>query len=252
MKQDIIKTDENSQSLNNNWVTTSNGVARAAQCLSISEKRLVMAAVSKLDSMKSLKQGECPCVRLSAKEYAETFEVDSNTAYTQLKTASKALYNRSILLFEPSNRRNGKALITTQMHWVGEIKYHEKEGWVELHFWHKLVPHLIGLKKCFTTYKLKQASSLRSIYSWRLLELLTTFESNGWAQFDVKDFEKSMDVPPFIQNNFRELKRKIIVPAVKELTIKDNWIINFNLIKRGRTVVSIRFDFSRNPQGRLL
>jgi plasmid replication initiation protein len=80
------------------------------------------------------------------------------------------------VIFEPSYRRGDKKIgdkgTVTRMRWVGRASYQEKEGWVELAFWHQVVPHLMGLRKQFTTYKLQQASALRSIYSWRLLELL--------------------------------------------------------------------------------
>lgn len=60
------------------WVTMSNALTRAGQGLSLSEKRIVMLAVSKLDSMKILKPGDVlPSVKITAAEYAETYEVDT-------------------------------------------------------------------------------------------------------------------------------------------------------------------------------
>ena len=163
------------------------------------------------------------------------------------------LYRRSIQFFEPDYKRKGEPLkVTVQMRWVGEVKYYEKEGWVELNFWPKIVPLLTNLRKQFTSYKLQQASSLRSIYSWRLLELLTRFEANGWAEYSVEDFGKSMDASEKQMADFAKLRTKIIEPAVAELIEKDNWLIQWRTIKAGRKVVRLRFDFQRNPQGRLL
>ena len=235
------------------YVTMANALVRAAQGLSLSEKRLMMTAVSMLDSKAAPKPGECPCVKISAMEYAETFGVDPTTAYEQLRDGAANLYRRSIQFFEPDYKRKGEPLkVTVQMRWVGEVKYHEKEGWVELNFWHKVVPLLTNLRKQFTSYKLQQASSLRSIYSWRLLELLTRFEANGWAEYSVDDFGKSMDASEKQMANFAKLRTKIIEPAVAELIEKDNWLIQWRTIKAGRKVVRLRFDFQRNPQGKLL
>ena len=160
------------------WVTMSNALTRAGHGLTLAEKRIVASAASKLDSRKVLKPGEVPRTQIAAAEYAETFGVDMRTAYEQLQDAAKALYNRSITFYEPANRRNGKPLPPTkvQMRWVGSVKYQEGEGWVELAWWPDLLPHLTGLRKQFTSYQLQQASAMRSIYSWRLLELLTRFE----------------------------------------------------------------------------
>ena len=237
------------------FVTMNNALIRAGQGLTLSEKRLMMAAVACLDSKTALWHGDCPEVRISAAEYAETFGVDLDTAYDQLKGAAAKLYDRSIQFFEPDYKRLRKGepmKVTVQMRWVGSVKYHEKEGWVELHFWHQIVPCLTGLKKQFTSYKLQQASSLRSIYSWRLLELLMRFEANGWAEYTVEDFGKSMDATEKQMSDFAAIRRKMIEPAVAELIEKDNWLIQWRTIKAGRKVVRLRFDFQRNPQGKLI
>ena len=51
--------------------------------------------------------------------------------------------------------------------------------------------------------------------------------------------------------NFAKIRTKIIEPAVKELTEKDGWLIQWQPIKAGRRVASIRFTFMRDPQGLL-
>lgn len=234
------------------WVTMSNALTRAGHGLTLVEKRIVMIAVSKLDSRRVLKPGEVPRTKITAAEYAETFEVDLDTAYDQLQSAAKQLYNRSITFYEPAWKRDGKPLPPTkvQMRWVGQMHYQKGEGWVEFYWWPKLLPHLTGLKRQFTSYQLQQASALRSIYSWRLLELLTRFESTGWAEYDIEDFKASMDAPPSL-SDFGQVKRRIIEPAVKELIEKDGWLIQWRPIKAGRKVKAVRFDFMRDPQGRL-
>ncbi|WP_431733584.1 hypothetical protein [Kingella kingae] len=42
-----------------------------------------------------------------------------------------------------------------------------------------------------------------------------------------------------------------IEPAIKELTEKDNWLIEWEARKRGRKVATLLFKFQRNPQGSL-
>ena len=234
------------------WITMSNALTRAGHGLTLAEKRIVASAASKLDSRRVLKPGEVPTTRITAAEYAETFKVDLDTAYDQLQAAAKTLYNRSITFYEAAHSRKGKPLPPTkvQMRWVGQVHYQEGEGWVELFWWPKLLPHLIGIKRQFTTYQLQQTSALRSAYSWKLLELLMRFKSNGWAEYAIEDFCTSMDAPPSL-SDFGQVKRRIIEPAVKELTQKDGWMIQWKPIKAGRKVKAVRFDFMRDPQGRL-
>lgn len=235
------------------WVTMTNALTRAGHGLTLAEKRLVMAAVSKLDSRRVLKPGEVPRTKITATEYAEIAEVDMRTAYEALQGAAKNLFERKLTFFEPAHKRNGKQLkpIRTDMRWVGRCKYHDGEAWVELSWWPDLLPHLTGLQRQFTTYQLQQASALRSVYSWRLLELLMRFKSTGKAEYTIEDFAASMDATEKQRTNFNNIKRRMIEPAVKELTQKDGWLIQWEAVKAGRKVKSLRFTFMRNPQGSL-
>ncbi len=237
------------------WVTMSNALTRAAHGLTLAEKRIISIAVSKLDSRKPLVPGTTPTTKITAAEYADAAQCGSNAAYEALQTAARNLYERSITIFQPSYKRGSKKIgdkgTITKMRWVGRATYHEKEGWVDLGWWHEVLPHLMGLKKQFTSYQLQQASALRSIYSWRMLELLTRFQSTGRAEYSIEDFATSMEATDKQRANFAFIRRRMIEPAVKELQEKDGWLIQWQPVKAGRKVSAVHFTFERNPQGQL-
>lgn len=236
-------------------ITMSNALIRAGHGLSLAEKRVVFIALAKLDSRQPVPpESTLQCSRVTAAEYAQLARCEANTAYEALKDATKLLYSRSITFFEPAHKRNGKELVTVHMRWVGEVKYHKNEGWAELWWWPKVLPHLMGFKAQFTSYQLQQATALRSTYSWKLLELLSRFEKagQGWAEYTIEDFATSMEATPKQRENFNNIKRRIIEPAVKELQEKDGWVIRWEAIKAGRRVKAVRFEFERDPQGKLM
>jgi len=230
-------------------VTLSNALTRAGCTLTLGEKRIVMLAVSKLNPFKPVPAQSFP-TKITAAEFAESYDIDMNTAYEQLKKAAKTLYNRSLTFYEPAHKRNGKPLkpLRIDMRWIGRATYHEGEAWVELVWWFEILPHLMGVKKQFTEYQLKQATALRSIYSWRLLELLMRFRSTGWAEYTIEDFAASMQATEKQKANFNNIKRRIIEPAVKELVEKDGWVITWQPITAGRRVKAVRFEFSRDSR----
>jgi plasmid replication initiation protein len=119
---------------------------------------------------------------------------------------------------------------------------------MQISWWPDLIPSLTGLKKQFTTYQLEQASALRSVYSWRLLELLMRFKSTGVAEYTIEDFATSMDATEKQKADFAKIRTKIIEPAIKELQEKDGWLIDWEPIKTSRKVTAIRFNFRRNDQ----
>jgi plasmid replication initiation protein len=126
------------------WVTMSNALTRAGQGLTLAEKRIVACAVSKLDSRGKQKLAEVIKTRITAAEYAETFQVDTDTAYNQLQAAADNLYSRSITFYNPAYKRHGKPIAASKvrMRWVGKAEYQKGEGWVELSWWPDILPHL--------------------------------------------------------------------------------------------------------------
>lgn len=234
------------------WVILSNVIVRAAQRLTLAEKRLISFAAATLDSRRPQRStAERPLVtKVTAEDYAEQFGVDRNTAYEQLQSGAVNLFNRQITFYEahPNPKRQP---IRNVMRWIGGAKYHDGEGWIELHWWHLVMPYLTGIHRDFTEYQLKQASALRSIYSWRLLELLSQYKDTGWCELTIDEFAHAMEATEKQRLDFNNLRRRMIEPAVKELSQKDGWLIQWHPQKKGRKVASLRFEFMRNPQGRL-
>jgi plasmid replication initiation protein len=232
-----LKVDEKSHLVTGTKITISNALCRAAHNLSLPEKRIVMIAVSKLDSRNKLPEGMTMLSTIIAKDYAETFCLDANTAYEQLKKGARDLYLRSITFFEED-------INIVTIRWISRAKYYETEGRVDIRWTPEVIPHLTNLSREFTTYQLQQASALRSIYSWRLLELLMAFSDTNWAEYTIDEFNNAMEANAKTRENFAAVRRNIIEPAVKELIEKDGWNITWKAIKAGRRVKALRFDFN--------
>jgi plasmid replication initiation protein len=248
--QHVHKLDQDQQ-LQELQVNMSNALTRSAHSLSLSEKRIVAACIAKTDqvpNMAQVRQRGAWLVRLSAADYAETFGVDMNTAYEQLKGASENLFTRYIR----TERQGRKGMVEYKFRWVGGVKYHEGEGWVELDWWHEVVPHLFGLRSEFTSYKLKQASALRSAYSWRLFEVLQSWQGTGRYQPSIEDFCLAMDVPESYKKDFKSIRTRVIEPAISELIQKNNMLITWAPQRAGRKVIGLDFKFGPNPQHSLL
>lgn len=228
--------------LKNGSVVMSNVVVRAAQTLSLVEKRVLMAAVSKMKDR---------TVELSATEYAETYGIELNKSYQHLKSAVNNLFERYLTV----NVKDGKHTGIMRIRWVSAIRYVDGLGKVEIGFSHEIMPQLANLKGQFTKYQLKQAAALRSVHSWRLLELLEQMrqkQGEGYLMISIDDFHHAMEASKSYRSNFNLLKVRIIEPAIKELNEKDGWAIDYIPLKKGRKVVALRFDFVKDKQLSLL
>ncbi len=228
--------------LQNKNVVMANTLTRSAQRLSLAEKRMLFAAIAKMGG----KFGE---VKITATEYAETFDMPPNQAYEQLKDTAKNFLQRYFTLVEPDE--DGKGQMVWHIGWTAKVGYHDKQGFVTIKFSDEIVPYLCEFTGKFTKYKLKQACALRSVYSWRLLELFEQFRSTGEVMIPVDKFCHAMEATDKQQANFGKLRTQIIEPAIKELCDKDGWLIGFTFTKAGRKVDQLKFTFEKNPQGTL-
>ncbi|WP_252494032.1 replication initiation protein, partial [Escherichia coli] len=221
-------------SLRGKNVVMSNAISRAAQSLSLAEKRIIFAAIAQMG-------GKYAPVRITAQEYANTFGMPLKQAYSQLKEASENFFNRYIRF--KLNEVSEIDVDVWKIRWLGAYKYNDGEANVLLHFTPQVMPYLCELEDNFTKYQLSQACALRSVHSWRLLELFeqmnTNKENNGWLSISLEDFHHAMESPDSYKTTFGLLRKYMIEPAVKELTEKDHWMIDWKPIKKGRKVVRL-------------
>jgi plasmid replication initiation protein len=232
-------------------VTMSNRLARAAQGLNLAEKRLIAMCLAATDSvpMKGLALAANVGwkMKVSALEYAEQFGVHPTTAYEQLKDASNKLFEREVR-YEIKGKRNQPE--TKKFRWVSGAHYYE--GYVEINFTPEIAPHLLGLRKQFTSYKLRHAAAFDSVYAWRLYEVLTSWQSTGLYTTAIEDFWEVMEAPPSCRKDFKALRTRVIEPAVLAIQTKASMTIEWKVVRQGaRRVTGLEFRFRPDPQGRL-
>jgi len=73
-------------------------------------------------------------------------------------------------------------------------------------------------------------------------------DNNGWLSISLDDFYHAMETPESYKKTFGLLRKYTIEPAVKELTEKDNWIIQWKPLKKGKKVVRLEFWFQKDDQ----
>jgi len=233
------------------YVSMSNAIARGAQGLNLSQKRIIALAMAMTDSVpaRDLIAGQRDgwTVRLLAHDYASTYEVDASTAYEQLQDGCRNLLKTLWRTIDHGK----KGPVITEGPWCVLAKYSKGEGRVDLSFSPHVAPHLLALRSKFTTYRLKQAAALRSIYAWRLFECLQSWKSKGRWSPDIEEFNRAMDAPESCCKDFGNLRKRVIEPAVKELLEKDGLLLEWEAIKAGRKVTGLDFKFRTDPQGKL-
>jgi len=90
--------------------------------------------------------------------------------------------------------------------------------------------------------------TLRSIHSWRLYENLKRWESTGKWIVDIDEFHQVMESSKSYQENFAQLRKWVIEPAVKELREVNGLDIDCLPQKTGRKVTRLVFIFEPAAQ----
>jgi plasmid replication initiation protein len=132
--------------------------------------------------------------------------------------------------------------------WISKSEYKTGEGWVEYDLTKDVLFFLNSLYSTFTTYKLLHVGSLRSIYSIRIYELAVQFRSTGWRKMTVEGFREMMGISEDHYRLFADLKKRVILPSVKEINDKTNLSMKFELSRRGRKFTHITFRFEEKKQ----
>lgn len=215
-------------------VTVSNELIRSVQGLSLSEKRLLMIGVSKLDEGEGIEQ----MIIIPCSEYARLYSMEKKTAYKALRVGSEKLFDRH---FKPNPDKPN-----LKKHWTITADY--DGGSVSLQFHPDLQEHVLGLKAHFTRYLLARAGDFKSLYTWRLFELLMQFKSTGKLVIKVDDFKTAMETTPHQGEDFGRIRSKVINPALKELKDKADLHVKLTTIKTGAKITDLKFTFPVEQQ----
>ena len=217
-------------------VTKSNTLVAAAYKLTLSEQRLILAAICKLDPRKPMPES----VSVLAADYSAIYGVPISRCYEQMKGAADQLYERDIKTFDKKGMERKR--------WVDKARYACGEGKVEISFTVHVMPYLSMLHSKVTSYDLHRAAKLETAHAFRLFEMLMQFRSTGWAYFEVDTLRMALGLSDAYQrfNNFRQ---RVIDPCVAELRQKSHLDIDYELIKDGRIVIALRFTFEDLDEG---
>lgn len=230
-------------------VTMHNTLVRASHGLNLGEKRLISLAVSKLSHTAAALPGKP--IKITAHEFSAAYGLDRSDAYKQLRAAQDRLWHRTIRHIEHYGP-NGSKVEVVKMRWVTSARYKDQEGEIGISFAPEIAQFLIQLKKHFTSYQLKQASALRSVYSWRLFENIESHKSLGEWRVEIDRFHSVMETPKSYQTNFAQTRRWVLDPAISELAEKCSLVVAVEPEHRGRKVAKLVFKFEPIRQMALL
>ncbi len=218
----------------NYLVTKSNSLITASYDLSLQEQKLILS----LASMVQPTDEEFKEYKFKIKDFMSLLEIETKTKYTEIPKITKELMKK---VFEV---REGRDVI--QLSWLSSARYKTGEGVVILKFDSSLKPYMLQLKELYTSYRLENILLLKSKYSLRLFELLKCNEFKKIWTIELETFKKLLGVTEKSYSIYQNVKNRIILQAQKELKGKTDIKFEFEEIKTGRKVTSLKFYIHSN------
>lgn len=218
--------------LKGNTVTQDNALITASYAMGLDEKRLLVAAISKLDPDSKVWLYGRAEVEITVSEWAYLYGLKTNDVYTRLNDASKRLFDRYVRIYGDS--RKGK-----DIRWISAREYDEGAGRIVLTFSGPILHYLSGMIDQFTSYDLLGVSGLKSIHSVRLYELAAQFKGTGWRHITLDELRKMLDLGDSYPR-WVDLKKRVVDRACTEVTQKSDLSVEYEKVKQGRNVVAIR------------
>ncbi|MEU3071776.1 replication initiation protein RepM [Streptomyces sp. NPDC006906] len=227
-------------------VVKSNRLNTAIQNLSLVEIRLIQIAIIDSRETQTGLTSDSPLV-ISAKRYAECFNVEIDTAYDVLLAAESTLFERR---FSFVNKRDNQV----KTRWVSQVEYIRGDGAIEIILTPAVVKEITrinGIENFFTKYMLGQTAVLNSVYSVRLYELVTQWrQATKTHLFDIETFRGQLGLGVNDYQRMSDFKRRVLDSAVKEINEKTDLQISYVQEKKKSKIIGFKFKVSEKESSK--
>jgi len=218
----------------NYMVTKSNKLIACNYDLSLQEQKIILT----LASMVQPQDTEFKEYEFKIKDFIKLLGVEGQNKYTELPKITKELKKK---VFEI---REGTDIL--QVSWLGGVRYKTKEGILILKLDSGLKPYMLELKELYISYKLDNILSLKSKYSIRIFEILKSNLFKKSIEIELEELKKMLGIKGKSYDVYQNLKNKVILQSQKELNKKTDINFEFEEIKTGRKVTSLKFYIHAN------
>jgi len=178
--------------------------------------------------------------RIKAKEFAEILNLKGESFYNNFKEFETSLLRKKVII---QNERENKI----EINWLSNIRYLKNKGILEIDFNDKLKPYLLNLDTNTTEYFFSEVSSLKSIYSIRIYELLKQYKDLKSRTIELEKLKNMLGATNKSYKQYNNFKRKVLKKAKEDIKENENTTLYFEFeeIKEGRKIVKIKFNIKK-------
>lgn len=205
--------------------------------LSLTEQKTVAYICSMIQPMQKSESGFQLEYDFNIREYCKICDIayDSGKNYTFVKDTLKKLRDKSMWLTLPDGSE-------TTVGWLAKATTNKKSGIAHIKLDEDMVPYLFDLKQKFTQYQLYNVLGMKSAFSVRIYELMKSYSFRHTIIFELNELKELLmveHVKSYV--NYKDFRVKVLEKAQTEINELTDINIEFEPIKTGRKVTSIKF-----------
>jgi plasmid replication initiation protein len=217
-------------------IVKSNLLVEAKYDLTLTEQKLILMAISKIDPA-SRKRNVVP---IRIREFCNLIG-STQERYTEIREILRNLRKKEILITQYNNSRDIKEELIAG--WIDTAHY--KNGEVEIEFPNKLMPYLVELKERYTVYNIRNIANLTSKHAIRIYELMKEYE---YRKGFVIEYEKLKEIICGLDkfDRYYDFKKRVLIPSQDDISSKTDISFEYTEIRSGKKLQAIEFKISKN------
>lgn len=223
------------------WVVLQNRVMECYRGMSLDEKRLFIMATPQARTT-NISSGEP--IYISTEEFASACGLEITGAYTALGIATKKLFDRYFGYVRADKKK-------VSIRWMYKTAY--GEGGAELYFTDEVLLLLreFDALNPYTKYKKEVVLRLKKDYSLDFYHLAKKHQTMGGFQISLDQLFEQLGLPESYQD-LSNLKKRVLIPSLDEITANTDIELSYENIKRGRSVVGFKFTVREKPKPKII
>ena len=198
--------------------------------MSLNEKRLLVL-LSPIVRTTKVKEGESAFLSADSMQESVVLVIAEHTMAYQKPV--KNLYADILAMYLRMVKK-------TVANWILRSTY--DEGGVDVFFTNEVLTMLQVFDKLnpYTKYKKEIILKLKGDYSFEIYHIAKQSEGLGKTDVPLNDLKKNLDVPDSY-HDLSNFKKRVLEPACDEISQNTDITLSYETVKRGRSVVAIRF-----------
>ena len=212
-----------------------NNFVEAIYSLSVDAKKLLLSIILHIQPDNK--------IQITRKEIMQEIGIDLKNLNPKHREAIiEELMTKIITIRDKDNPNNN----WVKMQLLMLTKY--EDGLLTTSIYPELFPYFKeAQERLFTRFNIQNIKPLTSIHAIRMYELAKQFDDTGWREISLEEFKRMMKIEDKYKQ-VKDLKKRVLEPAKRQINERTDINIDYELIKQGRRYTKIRLKISKNKQ----